>query len=1324
MEDIINDLMILSLTKHKSDENFKKFQDYVEDLSYEQIEDILSDRILHSDVPQLVNNIFLGLSQKTASQKKRIKIFEHLFTQIHSKNIPAKNATAIVAWLVIELDKMSVTHLIRICDLCVEYVAKSETPQQTSWKDILPKILSILVGKKEVDHYGSEMSGEEYKSQVITTLAQTKWHSEILPSIADMFMHIPMTVEEQNKILGKFLTSMKHLKASEIPPFGHNLLLLSKTNGIVSVLFALNSYYLENLYNDEEEKNEIQRDKKELTESECVMLYHIEETVKRHSSAAAQILKYAKLSASAPHLWLQPFLLASLLTLSNVPPNGPQVLDLIKGMVLRILQEENEMLESDWLRKLEMDTCDVEAVFTKLIKSSVCGQEGVLRGLVNMSMCLLGKSKDAAGKKVARIGRMIAVNLCMKHPYIAGILISTITDSIIGQPQVTQFTDCFCELCDTNPLAVLEFPHSIGRLLEELPELPEVAAYRLTTAIVSLIKVSHKIRDSLILVLRKALFAHNVNTRKVAVIGFLQLLKRLKMKGFVTLSQNSFQTYTCPSIFTQNRLEVHSQQSGAINSHNNEGICFEVVNILKRCFVQQVEVKLCLYEGITRALLQNPELCLPTSEIFLTHLSQYYDPDTTVLPPLKLGQAVSIKNDKVIINEPLGHLIFVVQQIIITSSQLMSGLEDDYEYRQNRERLFTIMDSLVTRFSSCTPKNLDLEEEAETPLEESLKVETLKQGLSIFEALLAYFLWKWDLNITVETMGPFLALYRAHSGLLDFAKSYKPNKKEGEKKPARGVPKKVAVFIPPPTVLDFETVQRLLTVLICDSVDWCGDDVLEDLKGRRPIHRYAMGTCASVLEKTKEQLNHYKPRSVYTNLVELGKLLFERVMKAVPKMMEFDPTTAILGIENFTEVFSLITEHFSVKLTAFLSEACGVDESEGLNSQLEKILKCYLKSLGQILDMEEEEEDANHKKLLSVLINGVNVICLQLPVTGQCVVKVLAWLGEVIEKRAIDSVADTKCILTLLIRLSQRIKSDSALYDNLGLHLCQLYGTINDVETEKPDCEFCSVTEQTKAIVLPLLCNSLNTRLSSFDWLIQRTKAEYVLYFSGQSIINNPEGKQRLKRVEKEAVIQAGFISSTAQILTTISCASTAELLCKTLHHLYSSLSALTKFFQGRSTHINPAYQEARFGKLVKLAASHLSTQVADFLLHIESVDSVAGEEEKKISAKVLRQAKKQTVYIPKLVAELENFTKCVTQLSIKCKDPSLSSNLKLTTTRDFRLNTKRLEEVMKRQHEESDEETNDTTATTQQSISVGGGTASQASTTGTKKQTRKKKKT
>ena len=44
--------------------------------------------------------------------------------------------------------------------------------------------------------------------------------------------------------------------------------------------------------------------------------------------------------------------------------------------------------------------------------------------------------------------------------------------------------------------------------------------------------------------------------------------------------------------------------------------------------------------------------------------------------------------------------------------------------------------------------------------------------------------------------------------------NWKPSKKEGDKKASRGVPKKALLFVPPATVLDFETIQRLLTLLI------------------------------------------------------------------------------------------------------------------------------------------------------------------------------------------------------------------------------------------------------------------------------------------------------------------------------------------------------------------------------------------------------------------------------------------------------------------------------------------------------------------------------
>lgn len=66
----------------------------------------------------------------------------------------------------------------------------------------------------------------------------------------------------------------------------------------------------------------------------------------------------------------------------------------------------------------------------------------------------------------------------------------------------------------------------------------------------------------------------------------------------------------------------------------------------------------------------------------------------------------------------------------------------------------------------------------------------------------------------------------------------------------------------------------------------------------------------------------------------------------------------------------------------------GVDENVGHNNQLERVIKTYLKTLGQILDMDEDEEDLNNKKLMSALIAGVSIVCMQLPVTGNCVVKV------------------------------------------------------------------------------------------------------------------------------------------------------------------------------------------------------------------------------------------------------------------------------------------------------------------------------------------------
>lgn len=56
-----------------------------------------------------------------------------------------------------------------------------------SWKDLLPKILSVLVTNDSVNHSGVDMTGSEYKSEVIKTLLMVQWQPSVVTSLASMF---------------------------------------------------------------------------------------------------------------------------------------------------------------------------------------------------------------------------------------------------------------------------------------------------------------------------------------------------------------------------------------------------------------------------------------------------------------------------------------------------------------------------------------------------------------------------------------------------------------------------------------------------------------------------------------------------------------------------------------------------------------------------------------------------------------------------------------------------------------------------------------------------------------------------------------------------------------------------------------------------------------------------------------------------------------------------------------------------------------------------------------------------------------------------------
>lgn len=163
-------------------------------------------------------------------------------------------------------------------------------------------------------------------------------------------------------------------------------------------------------------------------------------------------------------------------------------------------------------------------------------------------------------------------------------------------------------------LLMLENKNLITPLIEGVALMPASGAKPLLDAIIPLTKVSPTIRDQYIILLRKALYSkwksffillfflniqdsRSLETRQVAVIGFLKLITNLKISNSVILSGSSFTgSFTSGhSIYTQLSMRQASQSTPS--NFSNEALCLESLSVLRRCFMQQLEVKVQLYEG-------------------------------------------------------------------------------------------------------------------------------------------------------------------------------------------------------------------------------------------------------------------------------------------------------------------------------------------------------------------------------------------------------------------------------------------------------------------------------------------------------------------------------------------------------------------------------------------------------------------------------------------------------------------------------------------------------------------------------------------------------
>lgn len=110
-------------------------------------------------------------------------------------------------------------------------------------------------------------------------------------------------------------------------------------------------------------------------------------------------------------------------------------------------------------------------------------------------------------------------------------------------------------MCRRLTLVTTNNQSLITSLLEQLLSKAGSDVMPVVSAVLPLLKTSQRVRDTFVLVLRKALTKSDIYLRKMSVLGFLELLKNLKVSSLNALSQGSANcsssTSSASSHFTQ-----------------------------------------------------------------------------------------------------------------------------------------------------------------------------------------------------------------------------------------------------------------------------------------------------------------------------------------------------------------------------------------------------------------------------------------------------------------------------------------------------------------------------------------------------------------------------------------------------------------------------------------------------------------------------------------------------------------------------------------------------------------------------------------------------
>nr|XP_016782881.3 Fanconi anemia group I protein isoform X8 [Pan troglodytes] len=1265
------DQKILSLAAEKTAD---KLQEFLQTLREGDLTNLLQNQAVKGKVAgALLRAIFKGSPcSEEAGTLRRRKIYTCCIQLVESGDLQKEIASEIIGLLMLEAHHFPGPLLVELANEFISAVREGSLVNGKSL-ELLPIILTALATKKENLAYGKGvLSGEECKKQLINTLCSGRWDQQYVIQLTSMFKDVPLTAEEVEFVVEKALSMFSKMNLQEIPPLVYQLLVLSSKGSRKSVLEGIIAFFsaLDKQHNEEQSGDElldvVTVPSGELRHVEGTIILHIVFAIKLDYELGRELVKHLKVGQQGDsNNNLSPFSIALLLSVTRIQRFQDQVLDLLfiffhlflltilkvldllKTSVVKSFKDLQLLQGSKFLQNLVPHRSYVSTMILEVVKNSVHSWDHVTQGLVELGFILMdsyGPKKVLDGKTIetspslsrmpnqhaCKLGANILLETFKIHEMIRQEILEQVLNRVVTRASspISHFLDLLSNIVMYAPLVLQSCSSKVTEAFDYLSFLPLRTVQRLLKAVQPLLKVSMSMRDCLILVLRKAMFANQLDARKSAVAGFLLLLKNFKVLGSLSSSQCS-QSLSVSQV----HVDVHSHY----NSVANETFCLEIMDSLRRCLSQQADVRLMLYEGFYDVLRRNSQLANSVMQTLLSQLKQFYEPKPDLLPPLKLEACILTQGDKISLQEPLDYLLCCIQHCLAwyknTVIPLQQGEEEEEEEEAFYKDLDDILESITNRMIKSELEDFELDKSADFSQSTSIGI---KNNICAFLVMgVCEVLIEYNFSISSFSKNRFediLSLFMCYKKLSDIL-----NEKAGKAKTKTANKTN-------DSLLSMKFVSSLLTALF-----------------RVLLWRYT-SIPTSVEESGKKE----KGKSISLLCLEGLQKIFSAVQQFYqPKIQQFLRALDVTDKEGEER------------------EDADVSVTQRTAFQIRQFQRSLLNLLSS------QEEDFNSKEAL-LLVTVLTSLSKLLEPSSPQFVQMLSWTSKICKENSREDALFCKSLMNLLFSLHVSYKSPVILLRDLSQDIHGHLGDIDqDVEVEKTN-HFAIVNLRTAAPTVCLLVLSQAEKvLEEVDWLITKLKGQVsqeTLSEEASSQATLPN-----QPVEKAIIMQLGTLLTFFHELvqTALPSGSCVDTLLKDLCKMYTTLTALVRYYLQvcQSSGGIPKNME----KLVKLSGSHLTPLCYSFISYVQNKSkslNYTGEKKEKPAAVATAMARvlRETKPIPNLIFAIEQYEKFLIHLSKKSK-VNLMQHMKLSTSRDFKIKGNILDMVLREDGEDENEE-------------------------------------